>query len=723
MLRRISAIIPAAKKEGSNDRQARHGSQRAGSRLGRDAARVSGPRRWFLGFCVAHAIFGALLVVPGYLAIDEVIYHWMALEVPHTGGLEVRTGYREFPSRECTHNFLPVHDGRTAPQYPYLFPALAAPLVRVFGLTGMILLNFAAFPVLLWLTWRLARTLFAEERIAWFACGLLVFGGYAWEYSLAAWPQVVSMALGAAGLLYGARAFFAPDPRAGTGPAFLAGILAGLNLGVRIDTVTLPAALLLAFAFARPWRPRQAAALVAGFLPGLALLCATNLVKFGTVSPFSYGPGSKTKLGALPPMAILVMVAVPAAVWLLTRERMWPWTRRHRRALAVAGVLALAVVLVAPAPRGVARRLTDNVWTKFVDSSAFDRSHVEAALRRTPDGGMVYLESLKKAWLQGLPWLAVLVAPVLALVSRGVRRRLGISQREAAADGRLPSPGAAIAFLFLPLLTLGGLMALTRIHGGLALNQRYLLPLLPFVSLLGAWTVERLAAAGVPRPRPALVVGLAAFMSAGLWFLVWRVVPRPEQQGFLLLRWPLIVAVVVALGTLLVLLAGKRIRRIAGLVLGPALAVAVTWSFAVSFLYDLPRHRRQRISNLEVARVVKSLVPPGSAFFSAPYLDPFYALIEVPQMRLLFPDRDKFRDFPALVDFHLQAGRPVFGVFRLGEWQRLMKGPLAGKSSTPVYTFEERFEHGPVLRPRGPGVVQPVDPQRTFILARLQTGP
>lgn len=693
----------------------------------RGVAGVSGPRRWFLGFCLAHAILAALLVVPGYLAIDEVIYHWMALEVPHTGGLEVRTGYREFPSTEYAHNFLPVHDGHTVPQYPYLFPLLAAPLVRAFGLTGLILLNFASFPVLLWLTWRLARTLFAGERVAWYACGLLVLGGYAWEYSLAVWPQVVSMALGAAALLCGAQALFTPGPRARSRSAFVAGILVGLNLGVRIDTLWLPVALVLAFALARPWRPREIMFLALGCLPGAAVLAATNLAKFGTLSPFSYGMESKTRVPLPSPLVILIPAAVLAAGWILTRARTWPWTSKHRRSLAVAALLVPAVLFGVPATRALAAKLGGNLWYKFIDATSCDRLLKGAALRRTPGGGMVYLESLKQAWMQGMPWLAALLAPLLALGSRGVRRRLAgpradLAGAEIEIEGRSPSPAAALAFLFLPVLTLGGMMALVRFHGGLSLNQRYLLPLLPFVSLLGGWALVGLTQAGVRWPRPVVCGGILALTSAALVILVWRVVPRVEQQVFLLMRVPLILAGVVAAGTLLLLAAGGRVRRLAALGLGPVLVVAVSWSFAVSFLYDLPRHRRQRISNLEVARVVKSVVPPGSAFFSDPYLDPFYALIEVPQVRLLFPSRDKYRDFPAIVDFHLQAGRPVYGVFRLGDWRKLMGGPLAGKTSTPVYTFEERFEHGPVLRPRGPGLVPPVDAQLTFILAKLETG-
>ncbi len=744
--------------------------------------RVSRPRRFFLFFCVAHAILAALLAVPGYLAIDEVIYHWMALDAPQPGGLAVETYYSEFPSPEYTHNFLPVHRGRTAPQYPYLTGFLAAPLVRAFGFTGLILLNFVAFPLLLGLTWKLARLLFASERIAGLACGLLVFGGYAWEYSLAAWPQVVSVLLGAASLYFCARALSAADRRARLRWAGLAGLVAGLSLGIRIDNGTLLVALLLVFLFACPWRPREAAALALGCLPGLSLLALTNSWKFGTWSPFSYGPDNRTKVSSLPAPLLGALGLGTVVLWVLTRRRAWFWTRRHVRTLAGGAVLLLALPLSVPSTRATMAKFSGNLNSKYIDASSLDRAYEGAGLRRAPGGGLVYLESLKKAWLQQMPWLAVLVVPVLALGSGGVRRRLldvsgalsatggaggakatvdptarrGPSAPDRAEPARVagtgerpntphsPSEGsglskprtertpapvlsalaplASIALLLLPVLTLVALMALAKFHGGLALNQRYLLPSLPFVSLLGAWTLDRLVLAGMRWPRPVWAGSLAVLILGSLLFLVWRVVPRADQQDLLLMRWPLLLAALVALGSLLVVFARGRARSLAGRGLGVVLVAAVAWSFAVSFLYDLPRHRRQRISNLEVARVVKALIPPGAAFFSAPYLDPFYALVEVPEVRLLFPDRDQFRDFPALVDFHLQAGRPVYGVFRFSDWQRLMKGVLAGKESTPVYTFRERYDRGPVLVPLGPGMVLPVNTHTSFVLARIETG-
>jgi hypothetical protein len=94
----------------------------------------------------------------------------------------------------------------------------------------------------------------------------------------------------------------------------------------------------------------------------------------------------------------------------------------------------------------------------------------------------------------------------------------------------------------------------------------------------------------------------------------------------------------------------------------------------------------------------------------------------VPGVRVLFPARDQEKDLRRLADFHLDAGRPVFAVFQWDDWQRLMAGPLAGLTRTPVFTFEERYEHGPILVPRGAGLVPPTDGWTTFVLARLQRG-
>lgn len=685
------------------------------------------PRFWFAGICAVHLIASALLLVPGYLLIDEVIYHWAALEVPVNGGLEVETGYREYPSPEYGHKYLPVYKGRTVPQYPYLYPLLAAPFVHQLGVLGLILPNLVAFPLLVWVTWMTARVLFARETAAWIACVLLAFGGFTWEYSIGAWPHMVSMTLGAAVLLLTAKALAAPTPPVPLRLAFFAGLLAGLNLGIRIDTVTLPAALVLLLLYMRPCRWREAAALAVGTIPGVALLAATNLIKFGTISPVSYGTESGTRLVGLAPVVAAAVAAATAAGWLLTRERTRSWTRRHRRALLSAAAGLTATVLVLPATSRPLRELSVNVWTKFVDMSALPRAATGDALRRTPDGGAVYVESLKKGWLQGMPWLAVLIVPAAALASSRLRRRLG-GEKDAAGvsgDGRRPLR-RSLALLFAPGLLLAGLTSLLAFHGGLALNQRYLLPLLPCASLLGGWTLDTLFAKGPQRQLPAVAAAAAAItgvVTAAFVILVHRVVPLADQQGFLLLRWPLLLAVAVALAALGVLVAGARVARGAVRMLGLLLSVALGWSFAVSFFYDLPRHRLQRLSNLEVARAVRPLIPPGSAFFSEPYLDPFYALIEVPRVRLLFPLRDEFRDFAALVSFHQRAGRPVFGVFRASQWQRLADRALAGRSLTPVLTFEERFEHGPVLRVRGPGLVKPVDPQQTFILARIELEP
>ena len=39
-------------------------------------------------------------VVPGYINVDEAIYHWMAKSFYETGGLELRNGWDDSPARE-----------------------------------------------------------------------------------------------------------------------------------------------------------------------------------------------------------------------------------------------------------------------------------------------------------------------------------------------------------------------------------------------------------------------------------------------------------------------------------------------------------------------------------------------------------------------------------------------------------------------------------------------
>ena len=86
-----------------------------------------------IGLLSLHVIVSWVTIVPGYLLIDEVCYHWMARDFSATGGLDLWNGYDEFPSVELSHRHLPIHRGRVVATYPYLFPVICLPSYRLLG--------------------------------------------------------------------------------------------------------------------------------------------------------------------------------------------------------------------------------------------------------------------------------------------------------------------------------------------------------------------------------------------------------------------------------------------------------------------------------------------------------------------------------------------------------------------------------------------------------------
>jgi hypothetical protein len=114
--------------------------------------------------------------------------------------------------------------------------------------------------------------------------------------------------------------------------------------------------------------------------------------------------------------------------------------------------------------------------------------------------------------------------------------------------------------------------------------------------------------------------------------------------------------------------------------------VALTWSCLVALFYDYPLHRDQRARNYYVGESLRQVVAPDSIFFTAPVIDPFMRLIENTRVRIAFPNRDRFKDFPKLLEFHLKSGRRAYGAFHEAVWNRLKEGPLAGYVVTPKFS-------------------------------------
>lgn len=620
----------------------------------------------------AHILISLFAIVPGYLSIDESLYHMMSKSFSETGGLEIWTGYSEFPSWELAHEYIRVHAGRPVSQYPYLFPVITLPFYRLAGFYGLFLFNALAFVGLVALVFATAFKLFRDKNLALNSCFILILATYAWEYSQAAWPHATSTLFITAAFYLAVSAYFANT----LGPrlllAFGAGLTAGFAPGIRMDAFLILPCLLLPFLFARPWRPLETVVILAGTLPGIALLAATNYIKFGVLSPFSYGTGLGGHTPSVPIELIAVIGAVLVAGWVLSRIAvMQLMTSRKSLFIGLAIAIAVAAACV-PATQQIILKVLSGAYMMLVDLRIHDMNIQEPALERTPGFALVYIGGIKKSLLQSIPYLVVLIIPLFAL-------------------GRRNADYPQLAMLFLMPVATAGFFAYVRDHGGLCLNLRFFVPVLPFTSILSAYALRDLQLRWGVRIGPITWAALA-ILTAMAYFLLTAEFPTSlNDLEFPLLGMPLLMA-----GFLLVLLIAGEFIKVEGVRLLQTTAwvlliVAMVWSGMVAFFYDYPIQRQQRKTNYEVSGKVLPLIPPDSMFFTAPFIDPFMRLIEKDRVRIGLPGQDKFKDFPKLVDFHLKSGRRVFAAFPVTFWDQLKAGPLGPYTVTPVFVFPGSF--------------------------------
>lgn len=642
-----------------------------------------------LALAAAHLAVSWWGVVPGHLSIDEGTYHLMVANLAEGRAFWIWNGYEETPSPELVAATLLPLDGRLVAVPPELFTLLALPFYLLLGYRGLFLANALAFLATAALVGWLATRLGGRDTML-PAVLLFALATFAWDYSQAAWPHAVSALLVtaafAAALLAGGAGAERTEGASeaggagGLGWALAAGLVGGLAVGVRVDSVLALPALVLPLVFARPPRWRLAAAVAMGTLPALAALAAINRVKFGTWSPLSYGPvGPAGTIGRYLPLALAAGAAL-AVAWALTRPAVR--ARLSRRGLTAAAGVALAALVAAlavPEVRRLAWAALHGGWQLVVDLRARPLDIAEPALERTASGALVYVGAFKKALLQSCPWMAALAVP------------LAVAARRRAALLLALVPAAYVAFY-----------SFSAWHGGLSLNLRYWVPGLPFLAVIGGLVWRELsAAAGAAGRRAAVLVGAAlAALFLGVLRPAATTVAAAEAVH---LSLPLALA-----AAALLLTAAQRALggRSSGLLPGAAAAALVAgavWAGLTTFTYDWPRHTALRAANLAVSQRMAAVVAPDSILF-ARYPDPYFGLIEVPRLRLAIPGRDGFADFRRLVDFHLDAGRPVYAAFDRELWHRLAAdGMLDGLAARPLLPDGSLAE----LRPAAALAAQP----------------
>ncbi|HUP48273.1 MAG TPA: glycosyltransferase family 39 protein [Thermoanaerobaculia bacterium] len=594
---------------------------------------------------------------------------------------EIWNGYEEYPSPELIAGSLRASQGRLVAIPPEGFAGLALPFYLALGYRGLFVVNELALLGIVALTWDLGRRLMGG-RVGFVAVAILLGATFVWDYAHAAWPHAT------AGLVVLA-AFWATwralDTPSSVRWSLAAGLISGLGLGIRLDTLFAWPGLLLPHLFLRPPQWRNAAGFLAGAVPGLALLTWINLVKFGDPTPFTYGGAGTSGTAGLRPYLPITAVGVVVLFlcWVLTRRRVLealagrPW-----RAIGIAASVAIAVLALTVA-RELLLRLGGGVFQLVVDLRPRDLSLAEPALSRTEGGALVYVGAVKKSLLQSMPYLPIVSLPLLTAL-RGSRRR------------------AMVMLLAIPV---SFVLAYSWFawHGGLSLNLRYFVPVLPFIALLGAIAWEQLSARGTKTGRAALIGGVAA--AALFLVLVPAITGPPAAQEHALLDVPLIIAVSLVVCGAAALL-GRRTGAAHVLLdtVTSLTAAGLTWASLVTFFNDVPRARELRAANLDVAQWVAPYVPPDSLLF-AHYPDPFFALKEIDRLRLAIPTRDDFATFRPLLEHHLGAGRPVFAAFPPRLWQQLASsGHLDGLQAHFVApeSWLARLEHAGPSEPAPP---------------------
>ncbi len=90
-----------------------------------------------------------------------------------------------------------------------------------------------------------------------------------------------------------------------------------------------------------------------------------------------------------------------------------------------------------------------------------------------------------------------------------------------------------------------------------------------------------------------------------------------------------------------------------------SLCITIVWSGLAAFAYDLPRSYLRRYARDQFTQAVTPHIAPDSIVFSAPN-GLFYGQFARADVRIATPHRDNFHDFESLVQFHLEAGQPVY---------------------------------------------------------------
>ena len=539
------------------------------------------------GIVILSAIVAGLITLAatasaGLYNIDEVMYLLSAESLHNSGSWVVQNGRDAFTSDDLRVWLLVDGPHGLVSQYPVGASLAAAPLIGVFGQSSLIVLNILGGVGSLFITRVLARRLFGSADVANLTVVLFALCTFWAEFVVGHWPHSISIFF----VLLSILLFLVALDRARFAwhPAIWSGVFVGLGMFFRLEGILLlPAITALTILYGK--RPLQILVGGAvGFVPMMILMGLSNLVRFGTFNPLSYGQtggGTDVANYLVPVIVILSCLAGLVIVRRLGEFRHWGAV-----GIFVVTICIALALLVAPVQSGLLK-IMNGIQAILIDATAIQDGRPWAQ-NRLPDGTVLFWGLPKKALGQSLPWLGCLAALVgLAWNSR--RRSI---------------------LVVLVIFAAWSVPFIARSwHGGMGSNMRYFLPTLPLLAALSAWLILELGKRLQKNDlQMVLVAAVAVYFLTTVWLFLW-----PEQLSWIhqMVSLKLLIAIAA-----LSLLAGFVRQRMPVLLALCSIGAGLGFS-SVIVIHDYSASQKQRKYTAAYKDVMSTI--PGRVLF---YGDP-----------------------------------------------------------------------------------------------------
>ncbi|NOX96043.1 MAG: hypothetical protein GXP04_13410 [Alphaproteobacteria bacterium] len=425
-----------------------------------------------------------------YLDMARAITADGSLAISGNGGVEGAPTLTKYLTRDV--------DGLSYPQYPSGYAFIAAPFYALFGIRGLMLMNALALFASTILVFRIAMQLFKDEATSLGAVLIFLFSTFVSNYAVAVWPHMLSLACWLGAIFCALSAHDASSERSRTLLFCAAGLMIGVGVNIRVDSILIFAVLLVWLKlFARPSDRLAPLWLTLGMAPLLLFAAWLNQIKFGVFSPFSYGSsGGATDIHRYRAVIIGGGIIL-AGLWLANIPSLASTAHRKfgARKIILASIIGVVAALIFVGP--FIWKTLYGVYVLVINLQAHD-AYFQRGVEPNEFGQLMFWGYPKKALVQSLPFLPLILIPITTFLH-----------------------GKNVVSISLCLLAICApitFYALNQWHGGGSYNMRYFIPALPFIAILTASALRDIItnAGGVNRRDLliAAVLGAILFMGA-----------------------------------------------------------------------------------------------------------------------------------------------------------------------------------------------------------------